>query len=106
VTDIGDMMRFGNYSGATESAAFTNLAGVATDPSAVTLTVQKPDGSELVYGWPSAGTNGTLTRESAGRFYFDVIIDQAGRWRFKLVGTGTVTAAAEGVLAVDRSRVA
>jgi hypothetical protein len=106
MADVGDMYRFGNYSGATEAAAFTNLAGVATDPTAVTLTIQKPDASELFYGWPSAGASGTLVRESAGRFYADVIIDQAGRWRYKLVGTGAVTAAAESVLAVDRSHVA
>lgn len=106
MTDIGDMIRFGNYSGATSAAAFANLAGTATDPSAVVLTVQKPDASELFYGWPTAGANGTLTRESAGRFYQDIVIDQAGKWLYKLIGTGTVTAAAESSLSVQRSKVA
>jgi hypothetical protein len=106
MADVGDMYRFGNYSGAAAAAAFTDLAGTPTDPSAVTLTVQKPDGSQLAYGWPVAGASGTLTRESAGRFYADVVIDQPGRWLFRMAGTGAVTAAAEGQLAVQRSRVA
>lgn len=105
MTDIGDLERFGNPSQDTTSAAFTNLAGTATDPTAVTLIVQKPDGTQLVYGWPSAGANGTLTRESAGRFYFDVLIDQSGKWQQRLAGTGTVTAASEGSLRVGRQRV-
>lgn len=105
MTDVGDLERFGNPSQDTDSAAFTTLAGAATDPTAVTLVVQKPDGVQLAYGWPSAGADGTLTRESAGRFYFDVLIDQAGKWQFRLAGTGAVTAASEGSLRVQRQRV-
>lgn len=105
MTDIGDMIRFGNPSQDTASAAFADIAGTATDPTAVELAIQKPDGSQLVYGWPAAGTDGTLTRESAGRFYADVLIDQSGTWRFRLAGTGAVTAASEGSLRVDRQRV-
>lgn len=105
MTDVGDLERVGNPSQDTASAAFTTLAGTPTDPTAVTLVVQKPDGTQLHYGWPSAGADGTLTRESAGRFYFDVTIDQSGTWRFRLAGTGAVTAASEGSLRVDRQRV-
>lgn len=105
MTDIGDLIRFGNPSQDDDSAGFTNLIGMATDPTAVTLVVQKPDGTKLTYGWPTAGANGTLTRESAGRFYADVPIDQAGKWQFRLSGTGAVTAASEGSLRVDRQRV-
>lgn len=103
MTDIGDVVRFGNYSGAAAADAFKTLAGTATDPTAVTLTIRKPDGDQLVYGWPSAGADGTLTRESAGRFYADVAIDQSGMWAYRLVGTGAVAAAAEGLLHVVRS---
>lgn len=105
MTDRGDLIRFGNYSGAADVAAFTDLAGTPTDPTAVTLTIVKPSGAQLVYGWPSAGADGTLTRESAGRFYTDVVIDQSGTWWFRLAGTGAVTAASEGSLRVQRSRV-
>lgn len=105
MTDIGDMIRVGNPSQDTDSAAFTTLVGVATDPTAVVLTILKPDLTDLVYGWPSPGADGTLTRESAGRFYKDLLIDMAGTWRFRLEGTGAVTAASEGSLRVSRSRV-
>lgn len=109
--DIGDRDRFGNAAVdpatgqplASPPDAFTT-AGVATDPTAVTLTIEKPDGTLLVYGWPSAGANGTLTRESAGRFYADVTYDQPGNWDYRLAGTGAVVAAAEGRVKVSRSR--
>lgn len=105
MADVGDMYRFGNPSQDTSSAAFTDLDGDPADPTAVTLVVQKPDGTQLAYGWPSAGDDGTLTRESAGRFYFEVVIDQAGKWQFRLAGTGVVYAASEGSLKVNRQRV-
>lgn len=105
MTDIGDLIRFGNPSQDTASAAFTTLAGTPTNPTAVTLVVQKPDLTQLHYGWPSAGADGTLTNESAGRFYFDVLITASGTWRFRLAGTGTVTAASEGSLKVDKQKV-
>lgn len=103
--DVGDLVRFGNPSQDTDSEAFKTLAGTATDPTAVTLVVQRPDGTQLAYGWPVGGVDGTLSRESAGRFYYDVLIDQSGAWRFRLAGTGAVTAASEGVLRVLRQRV-
>lgn len=99
--DVGDMIRVGNWSGNAATAAFTVLSGTATDPTAVTLTVQRPDATQLIYGYPSAGTDGTLTRESAGRFYRDVILDAAGVWYWRLDGTGAVTAAAEGAFYVQ-----
>jgi hypothetical protein len=105
VTDIGDLERIGNPSQATDAAPFADLTGTSTDPTAVILVVQKPDGTKLHYGWPSADTDGTLNRESVGRFFYDVLIDQSGTWRFRLAGTGSVTAAAEGSLTVQRQRV-
>lgn len=105
MTDIGDLIRVGNPSQDTASAAFSTIAGTATDPTAVTLVVQKPDGTQLAYSWPSAGANGTLTKESTGRFYYEVAIDQAGTWLFRLAGTGAVVAASEGSFRVQRRKV-
>jgi uncharacterized protein YfaP (DUF2135 family) len=103
--DIGDMMRVGNPSQDAAAAAFTSLAGTPTDPTAVSLTIVKPDGAHRVYGWPAAGTDGTLSRESAGRFSTDIVIDQAGTWRWRIAGVGAVTAASEGEIKVKRSKV-
>jgi hypothetical protein len=108
---IGDMIRFGNFSLAEDAngvaaEAFTNVEGAPTDPTTVTLTIQKPDATTLVYTWPSAGPNGVLARESAGRFYRDVVIDQSGRWTQSMAGTGNVTAAAQSRTRVSRSYIA
>lgn len=110
MADVGDAYRFGNWSGAvnehgTLSEAFSTIAGTATDPTDVTLTIERPDETTLEYGWPAAGLDGTLVQESAGRFYADVVIDQAGTWQYRLAGTGAVTAASEGHLRVQTRRV-
>jgi hypothetical protein len=111
MTDVGDMYRFGNYSTSVNqdgvpAAAFTDLAGVAQDPTTVTLIILKPDKiTKLHYGWPSAGADGTLIRETTGRFYIDVVLDQSGRWRQRLQSTGVPTAASESILVVDKQRV-
>jgi hypothetical protein len=102
IRDIGDMERIGNHV-ASGAGAFSSTAGAATDPTAVTLTVERPDGTTAVYGWPTPGAGGSLVRESAGRFYADVTLTLPGRWVYKMAGTGAVTAAAEGYLYVRRS---
>jgi hypothetical protein len=102
IRDIGDLERVGNHVASGAGAFAPGSTGTATDPTAVTLSVRKLDGTLLVYGWPSAGTTGPLTREATGRFYADVLLDQAGEWTYHLAGTGTVTAAAQGYLVVAR----
>jgi hypothetical protein len=87
--DIGDRRRIGNHA-ASGAAAFTDLDGVTTDPTAVTLTIRKPNGATLLYGYPTPGVSGSLTREALGRFYADVTLDVAGVWKIELGGTGAV----------------
>jgi hypothetical protein len=105
--DVHDLVRVGNHSGTNDDgssrAAFANAAGTATDPTAVTLTVKKPDGTLLAYGYTPAGADGTLTKESTGRFYFDVAIDVSGIWYWRLRGTGTVETSEEGAFFVKSS---
>lgn len=112
IVDIGDMRRIGNHSTdpvtglPTGLAAFTDEGGDETDPTEVRLTIRKPDGTQLVYVWPTADVDELdLTKEDAatGRFYADVEIDQAGNWPIRLQGTGTVTAAAEDYLRARQS---
>lgn len=110
--DIGDRDRIGNpledpATGLPLAAppdAFTT-DGAATDPTAVLLTIKRPDATLLEYGWPSAGADGTLTRESAGRFYIELTYDIPGTWNYRLEGTGAVVAAEEGRVKVNRSKV-
>ena len=110
--DIGDRDRIGNpaidpATGqplAVPPRAFTTN-GAPTDPTAVLLTIRRPNGTTLVYGWPSAAADGTLTKESAGRFYADHTYEQAGTWTYRLEGTGACVAAEEGWVRVTRSEV-
>jgi hypothetical protein len=99
--DLGDRVRLGNHSSNTATAPFTTVLGVPTDPTATALTVQKPDGTETAYTYALA----SLSRESVGRFYVDVTLDQAGLWSYKLAGTGAVVAVQEGQLHVRASSI-
>jgi hypothetical protein len=111
--NVNDLFRLGNPSIdpatgqalAAPPAAFTT-GGVATDPTTVTLTVKKPDGTLLVYGWPTPGATGSLTREAAGRFYADVLLTIKGVWKYELAGTGAVTTVEQGSFAVEKRQVA
>lgn len=80
--DIGDARRL--------SIAFTNLAGAAADPTAVTFTMREPDGTETAYVY---GANAELVKSGTGAYYVDWAIGQAGRHVYRWVGTGTVAAA-------------
>lgn len=94
VFDIGDRTRLGNHV-ASGAAPFTSL-GVVTDPTAVTLTLAQPDGTELVWAWPTAGSGqSALQREALGRFYADYTWGQSGLHWVRLAGTGAATAAVE-----------
>jgi hypothetical protein len=106
IADVGDRWQLGNHVDSGK-AAFTSL-GVATDPTAVTLTLQKPDGTQVVWAWPTPGAGqSTLTNEEGqvGRFYGEHTWDQAGLHWCRLVGTGTVTATAEWGVVVRARRV-
>lgn len=110
---VGQMIRFGNpledpVTGAPLAApplAFTT-DGVEQDPDGVELTVQRPDETQLIFGWPTAGEDGVLERPAAGRFYADVVVDQSGTWRYFLAGSGAVNAVFQDQLRVERRRVA
>lgn len=104
MTDLGDRVRIGNHA-ASGAAAFTALDDVATDPTTVTLTIKRADGTTLVYGYPTPADDGSLTREGTGRFYRDVTCDVPGVWRIKLDGTGAVVASEQTTFTVAGSLV-
>jgi hypothetical protein len=98
--DVDDRVRLGNHSSNPNTAPFTTVAGVPTDPTTVTLVVKEPDGTLTTYTYPA-----TLSKESTGRFYTDITLDAAGLWSYRLTGTGAVVAVEEGQLHA-RQRVA
>lgn len=91
--DIGDQVRV--------TATLTDLAGTATDPTAVTLTVRKPDGTSTSYTYGA----GTVTKSATGVYYKDVDVDQAGEWNYRWTGTGALVVAEEGQFYVRARRV-
>jgi hypothetical protein len=65
------------------SVSFYNELRVLTNPTSVTLSITKPDGTVLT---PSP------TNDSAGRYHYDQAADQSGLWRYVWTGTGAVVA--------------
>lgn len=66
------------------TATFTNAAGAPANPTTVTLTIRKPDGTVLT----PAPTN-----SSTGVYTYNLAVDQPGLWWYTFVGTGAVAAA-------------
>lgn len=62
------------------------------DPSTVTFTVQTPAGVNTDYAW---GTDANVTNPSTGVYYCVFDVDEVGRWRARVQGTGTVRTACE-----------
>jgi hypothetical protein len=97
--DIGDVVEVLSWDAAespTGSTGFTDAAGALADPTAVTLTVRAPDGT---LSTPS------VSKAATGRYSATVSPSQSGTWVYRWVGTGAVTAAAEGAFYVRARRV-
>lgn len=91
--DIGDQARV--------QVTFTNLSGVATDPTAVSLQVVSPSRVSTMYYY---GSPGQIFRTSAGVFYCDLDMTEHGIWAYRWLGTGAIQAAEEATLFVRRRR--
>ena len=88
--DVGDV--------AILSAEFKNSEDQLIDPTAVTVRVLKPDGT-LVSPAPTA------VRDSQGLYHAEVHLDLAGRWRYRVEGSGEAESAEESHFDVRRMRV-
>lgn len=84
VFDIGDLVR--------ASAAFTDSAGTAIDPTAVYLKYVTPAGvtTTLTYGVDVA-----LVRDSAGNYHADISATDDGDWHYRWYSTGSGQASEE-----------
>jgi hypothetical protein len=79
--EVGDLV--------TLQATFTNIDGVNTDPTTVTLSVQDPGGTITAYTYAGMA----VTKFATGIYRYALSITTEGRWRYRWVGTGTVQAA-------------
>ena len=105
IFDIGDTRFIGNHSSIAGSTPFRNAAGEDVDPTEVALNVKRPDGTVVVYRWPTplAGELG-LSREVMGRFYVPVKFLQDGAYAWRLTSTGTVEETAQGEFYVRKDK--
>ncbi|MCC6192061.1 MAG: hypothetical protein IT318_23780 [Anaerolineales bacterium] len=80
---------------------FYSLAGVATDPTTVTLTVEDAAGVEMAYTLAGGG----VTKESDGVYYREMTAAAPlGVWNYQWLSTGTVKALDEASFRVIASR--
>jgi uncharacterized protein YfaS (alpha-2-macroglobulin family) len=76
--DVGDMVRL--------QVAFKDFDGMPRDPATVTLRIRKPSGmvvsvSDIQHPTPGSGV-----------YYADILLDEAGVWRYEWSSTGNPTA--------------
>lgn len=73
------------------SAFFHAMDGTALDPTDVTLYFKTPDGIITDVSYP-----GSIIRDSAGHYHYDVLITQPGNNYYEFEGRGNLIATAEG----------
>jgi hypothetical protein len=84
------------------TAAFTNIAGAAADPTAVTCLVRSTkNGLTTTY----VVAAGQIVKDSVGNYHLDVTVTSEGDgyWFYRWVGTGAITAAGDGTFGVLNS---
>jgi len=93
MSDIGDTLRL--------AVTFRNSASAVADPTTVTLKIREPNGTETDYVY---GTDIEVSRDSAGAYRFDLMLDASGDWYVRWIGTGAVATATEERIRVARSQ--
>lgn len=69
----------------TLTGTFTNTAGVAADPTTVSVIVEEPDGTTTTYVY---GVDAEVTRTGTGVYTYTQIYDSAGQWKIVFQGVG------------------
>jgi hypothetical protein len=82
-------------------AKFYDANGTAVNPTAVSLiykAVSSTESETVVEEFPS----GDIVNDETGSFYFDVLADQAGKWKWRWSSSGFV-AASQGEFSVEKA---
>ena len=74
------------------------VAGVLTNPTAVTVKVKKPSNTVDTY------TGGQVTADGTGLYHLDVTTSEHGTWAYRFEGTGAAESAGESAFTVKHSR--
>jgi hypothetical protein len=67
-------------------ATFTDSAGSASDPTEITFTLRKPDGTSISYAYSDSPS--LITKTATGVYRVDFAITLPGRHVFRWAGTG------------------
>ncbi len=77
--DKGDLVQL--------TAAFTDKAGAAFDPSTVTFKLKDPTGEVTTYVY---GTDAELVKDETGKYHVDVAADLSGDYHYRFQGSGLI----------------
>jgi len=69
------------------------------DPTAITLRLIAPDGTETPYTYSAGG--GVIVRDGVGLYRAIIFPSMPGHWRYRWTGAGAVVAAGEGSFAIE-----
>jgi hypothetical protein len=84
------------------SATF-QVGGADTDPTTITVLHRNPSGTLTTWVY---GTDAEVVKNATGQYHADIDIDEAGRWWYRWVGTGTAQAAEESSFLIDTTETA
>lgn len=76
------------------------VGATLTDPSTITLTVRKPDGTSTVYVY---NTDVELVKDSTGTYHLDVTTPTSGVWSWHWKSTGAAAGGDDGSFSVEVS---
>lgn len=78
-----------------------DVDGVLTDPSTLTISYRKPNGTEVTKTY---GTDPEVVRQSVGVYHLNVTCDSAGEWAGRVSASGLASGAGETSWHVRASR--
>lgn len=78
-------------------ATFKDIDGVLSDPATISLTVEDPAGAKTTYTYAGA----QVQKKSTGVYYYDLTFDQAGRWNYRWLSTGTPAVSESSLINVE-----
>lgn len=81
---IGDAVRVST------STVFTDASSTAFDPDVVRGKFKDPSGNVTTYVY---GSDNELVKDGTGDYYFDVSVDEAGTWYYRIEGESSAGAA-------------
>ena len=85
------------------TATIRNISNALTNPTKITVTVRKPDGTQSSYDQDHVAVNNGSV--GVWTFVFQTSLDQVGDWSVKWYATETLIAAEEYIFSVDKSKV-